>query len=122
MTFEERLPTWRCTPGWASVMSGICQALVNWLRGCGLSVSTNHADLRSGFAATNIHMVCVPPSIEGMEPTMENLYERSTEQFHTTGRDLWVFAKHGTGWLAVWRTMLDVNETAAQQPPAGAAG
>jgi len=72
--------------------------------------------------ATNIHMVCVPPSIKGMEPTMENLYERSAEQFHTTGRDLWVFAKHGTGWLAVWRTMLDVNETAAQQPPAGAAG
>ena len=52
----------------------------------------------------------------------EMLYERSAEQFHTTGRDLWVFAKHGTGWLAVWRTMLDVNETAAQQPPAGAAG
>ena len=43
----------------------------------------------------------------------EMLYERSAEQFHTTGRDLWVFAKHGTGWLAVWRTMLDVNETAA---------
>ena len=48
-----------------------------------------------------------------MEPTTENLYERSAEQFHTTGRDLWVFAKHGTEWLAVWRTMLDVNETTA---------
>ena len=43
----------------------------------------------------------------------EMLYERSAERYHATGRDLWVFAKHGTGWLAVWRTMLDLNETAA---------
>src|SRR5205809_8068939 len=43
----------------------------------------------------------------------EMFYERSAERYHATGRDLWVFAKHGTGWLAVWRTMLDVNETAA---------
>jgi len=43
----------------------------------------------------------------------EMLYERSAEQYRVTGRDLWVFQKHGAAWLAVWRTMLDLNETAA---------
>jgi len=30
-----------------------------------------------------------------------------------TGRDLWVFQKQGRGWIAVWRTMLDLEENAA---------
>jgi len=28
-------------------------------------------------------------------------------------RDLWVFEKHSDAWVAVWRTMLDLNETPA---------
>lgn len=43
----------------------------------------------------------------------EMLYERSAAQYRVPGRDLWVFAKHGAEWLAVWRTMLDLNETPA---------
>jgi uncharacterized protein (TIGR02246 family) len=38
------------------------------------------------------------------------VYERAGERFRATGRDLWVFARHGGGWLAVWRTMLNVQE------------
>jgi len=43
----------------------------------------------------------------------EMLYERSAARYRVTGRDLWVFARHGTEWLAVWRTMLDLSETPA---------
>jgi ketosteroid isomerase-like protein len=41
------------------------------------------------------------------------LYERSGERYHSTGRDLWVFRKEGSAWIAVWRTMLDMQEDAA---------
>ena len=37
-------------------------------------------------------------------------YERSGERYRSLGRDLWVFRKQDTGWLAVWRTILDVEE------------
>ena len=40
------------------------------------------------------------------------IYEREKKREHSTGRDLWVFARHGDQWLAVWRTMLDVAEGA----------
>ena len=40
------------------------------------------------------------------------IYERSGERYHSTGRDLWVFQKQGDAWIAIWRTMLDVEETA----------
>ncbi len=43
----------------------------------------------------------------------EMLYERSGERFRATGRDLWVFQKQGDAWIAVWRTMLDVDERPA---------
>ena len=39
------------------------------------------------------------------------LYERDSVRFRATGRDLWVFQNQGTGWIAVWRTMLDLEET-----------
>ena len=41
----------------------------------------------------------------------EMLYERDGARFRATGRDLWVFQNQGTGWIAVWRTMLDLEET-----------
>jgi uncharacterized protein (TIGR02246 family) len=37
-------------------------------------------------------------------------YERNRQRFRSTGRDVWIFARSGTEWLAVWRTMLDVAE------------
>jgi ketosteroid isomerase-like protein len=43
----------------------------------------------------------------------EMVYERSGERYHTTGRDLWVFQNLGGAWIAVWRTMLDMEEKPA---------
>ena len=43
----------------------------------------------------------------------EMVYERSGERYRSTGRDLWVFQNQGRSWVAVWRTMLDVEEKAA---------
>jgi hypothetical protein len=40
------------------------------------------------------------------------LYERSGERYRATGRDLWVFRKEGSAWIAAWRTMLDTQEDA----------
>ena len=42
----------------------------------------------------------------------EMVYERGGESYRATGRDLWVFRNQTEGWLAVWRTMLDMTETA----------
>ena len=41
------------------------------------------------------------------------IYERSGERYRSTGRDLWVFQKQNSAWIAVWRTMLDMEENAA---------
>jgi Domain of unknown function (DUF4440) len=43
----------------------------------------------------------------------EMIYERSDTRYRATGRDLWVFERHGDSCLAVWRTMLDMQENAA---------
>ena len=43
----------------------------------------------------------------------EMVYERSGERYRSTGRDLWVFQNQGKAWIAVWRTMLDMEENAA---------
>jgi ketosteroid isomerase-like protein len=43
----------------------------------------------------------------------EMVYERSGKRNRSTGRDLWVFHKQGPGWVAVWRTMLDLQENPA---------
>jgi ketosteroid isomerase-like protein len=43
----------------------------------------------------------------------EMVYDRSGERFRATGRDLWVFQKQGSGWIAVWRAMLEMKESAA---------
>ena len=40
-------------------------------------------------------------------------YERAGERYHSTGRDFWVFQNQDSKWIAVWRTMLDVNEEPA---------
>lgn len=45
--------------------------------------------------------------------TYEMLYERSGSTWRATGRDLWVFQKQDSGWQAVWRTMLNVEEKPA---------
>ena len=43
----------------------------------------------------------------------EMVYEREGSSYQATGRDLWVFTRQSGGWLAVWRTMLDLHEQPA---------
>jgi hypothetical protein len=43
----------------------------------------------------------------------EMLYERSDARYRCTGRDLWVFQNRDGTWIAVWRAMLDLEESAA---------
>ncbi|HEX8905459.1 MAG TPA: nuclear transport factor 2 family protein [Longimicrobiaceae bacterium] len=38
------------------------------------------------------------------------VYELESQRYRSTGRDLWVFARQGGEWLAVWRTMLDTTD------------
>lgn len=58
------------------------------------------------------------PQVDVVEATAvvsfayEMTYERSGGRYRATGRDLWVFQERDRSWLAVWRTMLDVDETA----------
>jgi len=40
----------------------------------------------------------------------EMVYARSGKQYRSNGRDLWVLQKQGEDWIAVWRTMLDMEE------------
>ena len=42
----------------------------------------------------------------------EMLYTRSGERYRAIGRDLWIFQKQGAAWIAVWRAMIDVSESA----------
>ena len=41
------------------------------------------------------------------------VYERSGKRQRASGRDFWIFARQGGSWLAVWRTMFDVEEKPA---------
>jgi ketosteroid isomerase-like protein len=41
------------------------------------------------------------------------VYERSGERYRSIGRDLWVFQNEGGAWIAVWRTMLEMEENSA---------
>jgi ketosteroid isomerase-like protein len=45
--------------------------------------------------------------------TYEMVYERDGKRSRATGRDLWVFARDGERWLAMWGTMLDLAEQPA---------
>jgi hypothetical protein len=42
----------------------------------------------------------------------EMSYDRSAKRYRATGRDLWVLEYDGGSWIAVWRTMLDMEENA----------
>jgi len=43
----------------------------------------------------------------------EMLYERSGGRYRATGRDFWVFSRENDAWIAVWRTMFDMQEMPA---------
>lgn len=38
------------------------------------------------------------------------IYERSAYRAVSRGRDLWILRQQGDGWVAIWRTMLDLVE------------
>jgi hypothetical protein len=68
-------------------------------------------ELIAGF-----HDFCNRASIQEfreVDRRVDVAYERSGERFRATGRDLWVFQKQSDAWIAVWRTMLDVDERPA---------
>jgi ketosteroid isomerase-like protein len=46
--------------------------------------------------------------------SFEMLYERATYRERSKGRDLWVFERDADRWIAVWRTMVDLDE--AREP------
>ena len=41
------------------------------------------------------------------------VYERSGSRYRVTGRDLWIFQQQDRTWIAVWRTMFDMEEQPA---------
>jgi hypothetical protein len=43
----------------------------------------------------------------------EMVYEREGASYQATGRDLWIFNRQAGNWLAVWRTMLELQEQPA---------
>jgi hypothetical protein len=59
------------------------------------------------------HQIDVVGDTAVMTFTYEMLYTRSAERYRASGRDLWIFQQQGAAWVAVWRTMLDLNETPA---------
>jgi len=48
------------------------------------------------------------------------VYERTQYREESRGRDLWVFQRKADKWLAVWRTMVDLDEV-RQNTGSGAA-
>jgi len=59
------------------------------------------------------HQVDVAGDVTVVTFRFDMVYERSGKRYRSTGRDLWVFQKQGRAWIAVWRTMLDMEECAA---------
>ena len=43
----------------------------------------------------------------------EMVYERDGTRNRSSGRDLWVLQRTAADWVAVWRTMLDTEESGA---------
>lgn len=45
----------------------------------------------------------------------EMTYDRNGKRYLSKGRDLWVFTRRQHEWLALWRTILDIEEEALPQ-------
>jgi ketosteroid isomerase-like protein len=64
------------------------------------------------FHARN-HQVDVAGDTAVVTFQYEMVYQRSGKRWRSTGRDLWVFQKQDSEWIAGWRTLLDMDEQAA---------
>jgi len=42
------------------------------------------------------------------------VYRRSGARYRASGRDLWMFQKQDSAWIAIWRAMLDLKESALE--------
>jgi len=58
------------------------------------------------------HQIDVAGSAAVVTFRYEMVYERSGKRSRAAGRDLWIFQSQGQAWIAVWRTMLDMEENA----------
>jgi ketosteroid isomerase-like protein len=56
------------------------------------------------------HQVDIAGDIAVITFRYEMVYQRSGERYRSTGRDLWIFQHQNKAWIAVWRTMLDMEE------------
>lgn len=56
------------------------------------------------------HQVDVPGDTAVVTFRYDMVYERSGGRYRSTGRDFWVFQNQDSAWIAVWRTMLDMDE------------
>lgn len=56
------------------------------------------------------HQISVTGEVAVVTFRYDMVYELSGQRSRASGRDLWVLAKQAGRWLAVWRTMLDVEE------------
>lgn len=59
------------------------------------------------------HQVDVAGDIAVVTFRYDMVYERSGKRSRSSGRDLWVFQNRDGAWIAVWRTMLGMQEAAA---------
>jgi hypothetical protein len=59
------------------------------------------------------HHVDVVEGVAVVSYRYEMVYERSDARYRATGRDLWVLHGAAAEWVAVWRTMFDLNEVPA---------
>ena len=45
----------------------------------------------------------------------EMLYEGEKYRDKSTGRDFWIFERQGKNWIAVWRTIMELNEVSVSE-------
>jgi Domain of unknown function (DUF4440) len=45
----------------------------------------------------------------------EMIYDRAAYRARSIGRDVWAFEHAGDGWVAVWRTMIEIDESREQR-------
>jgi hypothetical protein len=77
----------------------------------GFSDFCQHARIHE-FNETD-HQVDVAGKTAVVSFRYEMVYERDAKRFRAVGRDLWVFEKQERDWIAVWRTMLEMEESPA---------
>ena len=92
-------------PGFSGSVSG-CDAFLNgFVEFCGncgtisFQESDHQVDRFDDTAVASFHF--------------DMIYERDGARYRSTGRDIWVFSRRPEGWLACWRTMVEVNEEPA---------